>query len=84
MSRSKAALYDEDDLYDYDEEEDFYGDYGDYDAEEQKAVNKPAVKVLLLLSSLLHSRAVSERTPITSSLHQTEACSRCPGPKQKC
>ena len=50
---SKKALYDEDDFYDYDDEEDYYGDYGDFDPGESqlagKQANKPSAKVLRAL-----------------------------------
>lgn len=49
MSKNKGASYDEDDLYDYDDEEDFYGDYGDYDPGEQTVASKPTAKVLPVL-----------------------------------
>lgn len=58
---NKKALYDQDDFYDYDDdEEDYYGDYGDFDAGETqlagKQANKPSAKVqqILIASKFLH------------------------------
>lgn len=46
MSRHKQELYDQDDLYDYDDgEEDFYGDYAEYDPGEQQLAAKKRAKV---------------------------------------
>ena len=41
----KSAAHDEDDFYDYnDDEEDYYGDYGDFDPGESQLAGKQATK----------------------------------------
>lgn len=71
MSKSKGVSYDEDDMYDYDDEEDFYGDYGSYDPGEQKVASKPA-KVLPLLacncSRTLHSCNMNVICPVQAPI----------------
>ena len=44
---SKKGVYDEDDYYDYDDaDEDYYGEYEDYDPGESSVTGKQAAKVL--------------------------------------
>ena len=60
MSLSKKGVYDEDDYYDYDGiDEDYYGDYEDYDPGESSVTGKQAAKVL---AAVLNARMMEQKT----------------------
>lgn len=83
MSRNKAALYDEDDLYDYNDEEDFYGDYGDYDPGEQKLASQQAAEVLpVTLNNALLQAMLGQSVLLWHPSLVTETC--CAGSCQEC
>ena len=66
----KKVLYDEDDFYDADDaDEDFYGDYGDFDPGESKLVGKQPSKTPAKVARFADQRYSCKNTVQSPSLN---------------